>query len=133
MPQEPVLTSEPRWPDILALLSIGCLHYVLPPELRIGPGWLVLMMVTALTIPGMIFHHRRDWWRSHVLGWVVNSVVTLLVGISLGLLVWRLPTHKEHAEAVVTLGCHTLELQHLDFRLLVLEVGCRRTRSAGLA
>jgi hypothetical protein len=54
-----------------------------------------MMLVTALTIPAMIFHHRRNWRLSHVLGYVVNSVVTLLVGISLALLIWRLPTHKD--------------------------------------
>jgi hypothetical protein len=53
------------------------------------------MLVAALTIPAMIFHHRRNWRRSHVLGCVVNSVVTLLVGVSLVLLIWRLPAHKD--------------------------------------
>jgi len=95
MPEETVLTTEPRWPGGLALLSIGCLHYALPPELRLGPGWLVLMLVTALTIPAMIFHHRRNWRLSHLLGYVLNSVVTLLVGISLAMLILRLPTHKD--------------------------------------
>ena len=60
-----------------------------------GPGWLLLMLVAALTIPAMIFHHRKSWRRSHFLGCVVNSVVTLWVGISLALLIWRLPTHKD--------------------------------------
>jgi hypothetical protein len=53
------------------------------------------MLVAALTIPAMIFHHRKSWRRSHFLGCVVNSVVTLWVGISLALLIWRLPTHKD--------------------------------------
>jgi hypothetical protein len=53
------------------------------------------MLVTVLTIPAMIFHHRRNWRGSQVLGYVVNSVVTLLVGISLALLIGRLPAHKE--------------------------------------
>jgi hypothetical protein len=61
----------------------------------VGPGWLVLVLVAAMTIPAMIFHHRQSWHRSHVLGCVVNSVVTLLVGISLALLIWRLPSHKD--------------------------------------
>jgi hypothetical protein len=95
MPEETVLTPEPRWPAVLAFLSIGCLHYVLPPELRVGPDWLVLVLVTALIVPATIFHHRRNWPVSHVLGYVVNSVVTLSVGISLGLLILRLPIHKD--------------------------------------
>jgi hypothetical protein len=47
MQEETVLTSEPRWPGVLALLSIGYLHYALPREHRVGPGWLVLMLVEA--------------------------------------------------------------------------------------
>jgi hypothetical protein len=95
MPEETVLASDPRWPGVLALLSIGCLHYALPPALRVGPGWLVLMLVAVLTIPTSIFHRRRNWRLIHVLGYVVNSAVTLFVGISLALLIWRLPAHKD--------------------------------------
>ena len=47
-----------RWPAVLALLSVGGLHYALPPELRVGPDWLVLMIVAALAIPATISHHR---------------------------------------------------------------------------
>jgi hypothetical protein len=53
------------------------------------------MLVAALTTPAMIFHHRRNWRLSRLMGYVVNSVVTLLVGISLTLLIWRLPTHQD--------------------------------------
>ena len=96
MPEETtVLTPEPRWPGVLALLSVGCLHYALPRELRVGPGWLVLMLVAALTIPATMFHRRRDWRLSQALGYVVNSAVTLFVSVSLALLIWRLPTHKD--------------------------------------
>src|SRR5215831_9585453 len=96
MPEETtVLTPEPRWPGVLAMLSVGCLHYALPRELRVGPGWLVLMLVAALTIPATIFHHRRSWRLAQVLGYVVNSAVTLFVSVSLALLIWRLPTHQD--------------------------------------
>ena len=95
MPEETVPTFEPPWPGALALLSIGCLHYALPRALRVGPGWLVLMLVAALTIPATIFHHQRNWQLSHALGYVVNAAVTLFVAISLALLIWRLPTHRD--------------------------------------
>src|SRR5580700_3871962 len=94
MPEARLLISEPRWPAALALLSVGGLHYALPPELRVGPEWLVLVLVAALAIPAMIAH-RRNWRVSHILGYAANSVVTLSVAISLGLLISRLPTHKE--------------------------------------
>jgi hypothetical protein len=95
MPQEAVLTTEPRWPAILALLSIGGVHYALPAELNVGPGWLVFGLVAALAVPSTILHHRGEWRLSHTLGYVANSVVTMSVGLSLALLIARLPAHKE--------------------------------------
>jgi hypothetical protein len=76
-------------------LSIGGLHYALPPELSLGPDWLVLALVAALVIPATISHRRRAWRLSHGLGYAANSVVTLSVAISLGLLISRLPEHKD--------------------------------------
>ena len=95
MPEARPLTSEPLWPAALALLSVGGLHYALPPELRVGPEWLVLALVAALAIPAMIAHRRSNWRLSHTLGYAANSVVTLSVAISLGSLISRLPAHKE--------------------------------------
>ena len=95
MPEESVLISEPLWPAAMALLSIGSLYYALPPELRVGPDWLVLVLVAALAIPATITHHRGSWRLSHALGYAANSVVTLSLVISLGLLISRLPAHKE--------------------------------------
>src|ERR1700674_5816594 len=95
MPQESVLISEPRWPAALALLSVGGLYYALPPELRVGPDWLVLVLVAALVIPATISHHRGNWRLSHFFGYAANSVVTLSVAISLVLLISRLPAHKD--------------------------------------
>jgi hypothetical protein len=95
MPQAIVQVSEPRWPAILALLSIGGLHYALPQGMNAGPAWLVLVVVAALAIPATISHHRGYWQLSHLLGYIANSVVTLSVTISLWLLISRLPAHKD--------------------------------------
>jgi hypothetical protein len=95
MPGENVLTYEPRWPAAVALLSVGFLHYALPRELRVGPDWLVLGLVAGLVIPAVIVHRRGNWHSAHMLGYAANTVVTLAVALSLALLVWRLPTHKD--------------------------------------
>src|SRR6202035_1548046 len=124
MPQESVLVSEPRWPAALALLSVGGLYYALPPQLRVGPDWLVLVLVAALVIPATISHHRGNWRLSHFFGYAANSVVTLSVAISLGLLISP-PRAQGRAGPVVTLGGRPLGLQHVGFRLLVLEARCR--------
>jgi hypothetical protein len=95
MPEDIILTREPRWPAALALLSIGCLHYALPPAFRVGPDWLVFALVAALVVPATISHRLGNWRMSHTLGYIANSLVTLSVGLSLALLISRLPSHKE--------------------------------------
>ena len=54
MPEKSIPTNEPRWPAVLALLSIGGLYYALPSELTVGPDWLALALVAALAIPATI-------------------------------------------------------------------------------
>src|SRR5437868_5315575 len=95
MSEESVQNIEPRWPAALALLSIGGLHYALPPALTVGPDWLVLALVAVLTIPATISHRRGYWKLSQLLGYVSSSVVTLSLAISLALLIARLPGHNE--------------------------------------
>jgi len=95
MPKESTARIEPRWPAALAMLSIGGLYYALPSQLKLGPDWLVLVLVAALTIPALIFHRRGNWRGAQLLGYAASSVVTLLVVMSLGLLIARLPAHKE--------------------------------------
>jgi hypothetical protein len=90
-----VRVIEPRWPAAVALLSVGGLYYALPPELRVGPEWLVLVLVAMLAIPATISHYRGHSQLSHALGYAANSVVTLSVAISLALLIRRLPGHKD--------------------------------------
>ena len=95
MRPDDVRANEPRWPGAVALLAIGGLYYALPPELRIGPEWLVLALVAALVIPATISHYRGQTGLTHFLGYTANAVVTLSVVVSLALLVRRLPGHKD--------------------------------------
>jgi hypothetical protein len=95
MPEDSIVSIEPRWPAVLALLSIGGLHYALPSELTVGPDWLALMLVSVLAVPATISHHRGYWRLSHFLGYAATLVVTLSVATSLGLLISRLPAHKD--------------------------------------
>ncbi len=62
--------------------SVGGLYFALPPELRVGPDWLVLVLVAALAIPATISDHRGNWRVSHIFGHAANSVVTLSVAFS---------------------------------------------------
>jgi hypothetical protein len=95
MSEKSVRSLEPRWPAALALGTIGALYYALPSALTFGPDWLVLVLVAALAIPATIFHRQGNWRFSQLLGYAASSVVTLSVTVSLGLLISRLPGHKE--------------------------------------
>src|ERR1700723_1587465 len=95
MQDKPPLQTEPRWPAALAMLSIGGLYSALPSQLSIGPDWMGLVLVAALTIPAIVFNRRGNWRLSQSLGYAASTVVTLSVVISLTLLISRLPAHKE--------------------------------------
>jgi hypothetical protein len=77
------------------MLSIGGLYYALPSQLSVGPDWMVLVLVAMLTIPALISNRKGNWRLAQSLGYAASSVVTISVVISLGLLISRLPAHKE--------------------------------------
>ena len=95
MPQLKYVRHEPRWPVLVALLSVGGLHWILPSALSVGPDWLVFALVLALILPAFILYRMGSWRISMLLGYAANSAVTLSLIASLGLLVSRLPGHKD--------------------------------------
>jgi len=88
------MTPEPLWPPFLALLAVGGLYAALPPSLLGGaPRWLLVVIVTALMIPIVIFHRRGSHALSHALGYVLNLIVTVAIGSALGLLIMEVTQH----------------------------------------
>jgi uncharacterized membrane protein len=98
---------ETRWPAMLAMLATGGLHFVMPAQLRFGPGWLLVAVVSLLLIPANVLHHTGRFDLSHMLGHVVQTIVTASLVWSLTLLITRLPAHsdtpKTLLQAAVTL------------------------------
>ena len=89
------LKPEPRWPATLALVAIGGLYYALPAGLKVGPDWLVLVLVVILLTPTIVFHQTGKRRANQIFGYLAQSVVTLSLIGSLTLLIARLPSHKE--------------------------------------
>ena len=87
--------SEPRWPAALALLAVGGVHFAIPSELTFGPDWLLLALVAILLIPTIAAHQRGRHDLNQRLGYILLGVVTIEVILSLGLLIARLPGHKD--------------------------------------
>ena len=87
--------TEPRWPAMLALLAVGGLRLALPESLSFGPDWLLLAVVAVLLIPTVWAWQRGMDRLNQILGYVLTSIVTVDLIMSLSLLLAALPLHKE--------------------------------------
>jgi hypothetical protein len=85
---------EPRWPAFIAILAVGGLYTGLPEALTIGPHWLFLALVLALSIPGLVFHHTGRHRLNSVFGFTVDGLLTVGLMVSVILLIEALPTKK---------------------------------------
>lgn len=88
-------TIEPLWPPFVAMLAVGGLYAALPSSLLAStPRWLVAGMVVVLLIPLLISHYSGNHSMNQTLGYVLNSVVTLSLIVSLALLIKEVTEHK---------------------------------------
>lgn len=92
---KPNIRLEPRWPVVLSLLGVGALRFALPESLSEGPDWLLLLIVVVFLIPTAMARRVGRHTLNMVLGHVLASIVTVDMVWSLGLLISRLPAHKE--------------------------------------
>jgi hypothetical protein len=93
--------GEPRWPALFALFVIGALEHALPRQLAFGPGWLLLVLVAALAVPTVLARRSGHHTLNRVLAYILNSIVTLALIGSLGLLVRSLPRHTVPPEQML--------------------------------
>jgi len=86
---------EPLWPPFVAMLAVGGLYAALPPSLLGGaPRWLLVTVVLLLAVLILILHHRHNHFLGQVLGYILNSVVTITLIVSLGFLIEQVTEHK---------------------------------------
>lgn len=86
---------EPLWPPFVATLALGGLYSALPPSLLGGaPRWLMAVIVVGLAVPILFLHRRHSHFLSQVLGYILNSIVTVALIVSLGFLVKEITEHK---------------------------------------
>ncbi len=89
------MKGEPRWPVLVALLSVAGLRLALPAALSVGPTWLMAVLVPILLVPTVWFHRSGRYEANAIAGHLVTGVLTADMIASLGLLITRLPAHKE--------------------------------------
>ena len=86
---------EPRWPPLVAMLAVGGLYGALPASLLAGaPRWLMAVIVVGLLVPIVISHYIGNHALNQSLGYVLNSIVTAALIVSLGLLLWEVTQHE---------------------------------------
>ncbi len=86
---------EPLSVPLLATWATCGLYMLLPRAMMLGPPWLLLIVVTAVLIPLIIFRVRQRFFLSHVCGHISAAIITLFTGYSLFALVRDLPTHHD--------------------------------------
>ena len=85
----------------MALLAVCGLRLALPERLSVGPGWLLLAVVSVLLVPTIWARLGGSHGLNQLLGYVVNGIVTADMLWSLGLLVKALPAHTEAPQALL--------------------------------
>jgi hypothetical protein len=100
MSQTPPRT-EPRWPAILAVLSVGGLYWALPEALTPGPGWLALALAAPLTMLAMFLYRRRKFRLNQIVGYSVLIIITAAMIGALALLILALLDHSEKPQQLL--------------------------------
>lgn len=92
---------EGRWSALFAVVTLGGLYLALPASLVVGPRWLYPAVVAGLLIPTVVFHRIGRHEADRTLGFLLSSVLTLALVLSLILLITALPSHKEDPLALL--------------------------------
>jgi hypothetical protein len=71
------------------------LRLTLPPSLAVGPQWLFLTVIGLLILLYLLARQYGQYKLCAVLGYLLLSIVTLDMALSLGLLVGALPAHRQ--------------------------------------
>jgi hypothetical protein len=95
MPTKDAPQPEPRWPALLAILAVGGLNLALPPNLTMGPRWLLLAVLVVVLIPTVVSHSVGLKTLNRRLGFIVSGIVTLALIGSLAFLIAGLPKKLE--------------------------------------
>jgi hypothetical protein len=92
---------EPRWPALIAVLSVGGLYLALPSDLTVGPSWLFPAVIGLLLVPTVISHRTGRHHVDRILGFGITALVTAAMMMSVILLIRALPSHRQSPTALL--------------------------------
>jgi hypothetical protein len=88
-------TPHPRWPAIVAAAAFSFLHYAMPSQLTLIPGWIVVSVTSVLLLLAMITHKRGNEELNQFFAFAMLGAIALVMISSLAVLIMRLPLHKD--------------------------------------
>lgn len=89
--------AEPRWQAVVAVVATGGLYVALPDGLTVGPRWWFPLVVGTLLATTIATHRARHHHVDRILGFIVTSLITIQMIVSVVLLVRALPGRQEPA------------------------------------
>jgi len=92
---------EPRWPAVIAVLAVGGLYLALPTDLIFGPSWLFPAVIGVLIVPTVVSHRTGRHHIDRILGFIITSLVTIAMVVSVFLLIRALPLHRQSPPALL--------------------------------
>ncbi len=114
----------PRWEALLAALAIGGGYALLPDDLRIGPRWLLGLLIIVFAIPLNTARFRGNYRLVRVLGMAISALTTAAIVASTILLIVRLPSGKTPATHLLRDGALIWGGNILVFAIWYWEVDC---------
>ena len=85
----------------MRFLALGGLHSVMPQPLRFGPDWLLAVVVSVMLVPAIIAHRTGRVGLNRVLSHLLLGICTASMVWSLGLLITRLPEHRDTPQVLL--------------------------------
>jgi hypothetical protein len=100
-PHLAIVQPEPRWPAVLAAFAAVVLHFALPPEMRVGPPWIVAGIVALLVVVANVARRRHLYDIANGTSYLILGVLTVGLVYGVSVLLRGLITHAGSASEIL--------------------------------
>ena len=123
-PDERHWRHAPRWEALLAALAIGAAYATLPDDLRLGPRWLLGLLVIVCAVPLNVARFTGHYRLTRALGMALTALATAAVSASAVRLIVRLPGGKTPPTHLLRDGALIWGINILVFAIWYWELDC---------
>lgn len=114
----------PRWAALLAALAIGTAYALMPDTIRIGPRWLLFVLISVFLIALYWARFFGNYRLTRALGLTLTALVTAAIAGSATLLITRLSGGKTSAGHLLRDGALIWGANILVFAIWYWEIDC---------